>query len=82
MSLLSIISYILAPSFSLSFLLSPTLLFFLLLYISFAASALYHLLLPLKGRIYHSVSDFSHCFPKNYSVELPTSKPDNNYFVM
>lgn len=80
--LLSIISYILAPSFRLSFLLSSTLLFFVLLYISFASSALCHILLPLEEFIMgNRVSDFSHLFPKQYSAEFALSKPDNNYFV-
>lgn len=80
---LSIISYILAPSFSLSFLLSSTLLFFVLLYISFASSTLCHLLLPLEEFARENrVSDFSHLFPMQYSAELTLSKPDNKCFVM
>ena len=54
-----------------------------LLHISFASSALCHLLLPLREFIIgNHVLDFSHLFPKQYSAELPLSKPDNNYFVM
>jgi hypothetical protein len=59
------------------------LLFFVLLYIFLASSALCHLLLPLQEFIIQNrVSDFSHLFPKHYSAELPLSKHDNTCFVM